>query len=145
MVKLSAEKLEGANMKLLQLRSRELMIKKSHEVAVAKLQKTKGLMEDGEAALRAAERVKEKLAGSMESMVNVYDWFVHEPLRNMMLDSDDFLQEFEVKDSELVSGSKFKESMSALSDHCEQEAKPSFAIFQKSICLRFANLADRTQ
>merc|ERR1719323_1306988 len=126
MVKLSAEKLEGANMKLLQLRSRELMIKKSHEVAVAKLQKTKGLMEDGEAALRAAERVKEKLAGSMESMVNVYDWFVHEPLRNMMLDSDDFLSEFEVKDAEIVSGQKFKESMTALSDHCEQEAKPSF-------------------
>merc|ERR1719461_414082 len=59
-------------------------------------------------------------------MVNLYDWFVHEPLRNMMLDSDAFLQEFEVKDSEIVSGNKFQESITALSEHCEQEAKPSF-------------------
>merc|ERR1719254_462643 len=126
MLKLSTEKLEAATAKLMQVETHDRMIRSSHELAVKKLQKTKGLMEDGEAALRAAERVKEKLAGSMESMVNVYDWFVHEPLRNMMLDSDDFLQEFEVKDSEIVSGSKFRESMTALSDHCEQDAKPSF-------------------
>merc|ERR1719471_2142358 len=62
----------------------------------------------------------------MESMVNLYDWFVHEPLRNMMLDSDGFLHEFDVKDSEIVSRNKLQESMTALSDHCEQEAKPSF-------------------
>merc|ERR1719330_10652 len=127
MVKLSAEKLEGATAKLLQLQTHDMMIRSSHELAVKKLQKTKGLMEDGEAALRAAERVKEQLAASMESMVNVYDWFVHEPLRNMMLDSDDFLSEFEIKDPEIASGNKFKESMTALGDHCEQEAKPSFA------------------
>jgi len=126
MVKLSADKLEGATAKLLQVKAHDMMIRSSHELAVKKLQKTKGLMEDGEAALRAAERVKEKLAGSMESMVNLYDWFVHEPLRNMMLDSDGFLHEFDVKDSEIVSRNKLQESMTALSDHCEQEAKPSF-------------------
>jgi len=126
MVQSSAEKLEGATMKLMQVKTHDTMIRSAHELAVKKLQKTKGMMEDGEAALRAAERVKEKLAGSMESMVNMYDWFVHEPLRNMMLDSDAFLQEFEVKDSEIVSGNKFQESITALSEHCEQEAKPSF-------------------
>merc|ERR1719511_135968 len=120
MVKLSAEKLEGATMKLMQVKTHDMMIRSSHELVVKKLQKTKGLMEDGEAALRAAERVKEKLAGIIESMVNVYDWFVHEPLRNLMLDSDAFLQEFDVKDAEIASGNKFKESMTALSDHCEQ-------------------------
>merc|ERR1719242_2656382 len=118
-VKLSAEKLESATAKLLQLKTHDIVIRKDHELAVAELQKTKGMMEDGEAALRAAERVKEKLAGSMESMVNLYDWFVHEPLRNMMLDSDDFLSEFEIKDSEIASGNKFKESMTALGDHRE--------------------------
>merc|ERR1719471_2549892 len=126
MVQSSAEKLEGATMKLLQVKTHDMMIRSAHELAVNKLQKTKGMMEDGEAALRAAERVKEKLAGSMESMVNMYDCFVHEPLRNMMLDSDAFLQEFEVKDSEIVSVNKFQESITALSEHCEQEAKPSF-------------------
>jgi len=127
MVQQSKEKLEGATKKLLEVKAADVVIRKDHELAVAELQKTKGMMEDGEAALRAAERVKENLAGSMESMVNLYDWFVHEPLRNMMLDSDDFLSEFEIKDSEITSGNKFKESMTALGDHCEQEAKPSFA------------------
>ena len=33
------------------------------------------------------------------------------------------LQEFEVQGSEIVSGNKFQESMTALSNHCEQKAK----------------------
>ena len=34
---------------------------------------------------------------------------MHEPFRNMMLDSGDSLSEFEAKDSEAVSGNSFKE------------------------------------
>lgn len=126
LVKAADEKLEAATLKLTQLKVQEETIKKAHELAVNKLAKTKGTVEDGESALRAAEKVKEQLAGAMESMVNMYDWFVHEPLRNLMLDDANSLKTFEPTDKEISSTSQLKESFRDLADYCEREAKPSF-------------------
>merc|ERR1719471_1126154 len=120
------EKLEGATLKLTQLKIQEETSRHAHDEAVNKLEKTKSTMEDGESALRAAEKVKENLAVIMESMVGVYDWFVHEPLRNLMLDDSNSLKFFEPTDAGITSTSQLKESFTDLMLYCEQEAKPSF-------------------
>merc|ERR1719208_50799 len=52
--------------------------------------------------------------------------FVHEPLRNLMLDDSNSLKFFEPTDAGITSTRQLKESFTDLMLYCEQEAKPSF-------------------
>merc|ERR1712217_937089 len=102
-------------------------LKQSLDQARSDLSKAKTAMETNDDALKAAELIKEKVAGIIEKLVNLYMFFVHEPINNLYLNEKDVLKVFdENTEKESTAAEAFKGSMTELSSHCENVAKPAF-------------------
>jgi len=109
------------------VRASEFICKTKWSAAKTKLKEAKRKMQDSDEALKAAEAIKQKLAGIIESAISLYDWFVHEPLRNLMLDGENPLAFFdEVGEEEAAAKKGLTVSMQSLVAHCNNEARPAF-------------------
>merc|ERR1719429_472815 len=80
-------------------------------------------------ALKAAQTIKMKVTGIIEDAVWLYDWFVHEPLRNLRIDIDGTIDKVFYGDLQDENKAKtvLTESMQALTSYCQKEAGPQFA------------------
>merc|ERR1719323_2156783 len=69
-----------------------------------------------------------KITGILEEAVMLYDWFVHEPLRNLQIDIDGTVDQVFYGDlqDETKAKTVLTESMQALTSYCEKEASPQF-------------------
>merc|ERR550532_3396982 len=105
----------------------ESQIKNKWAQAKKKLQEAQEKMSNTDEALRAAEAIKLKVTGILEEAKELYDWFVHEPLRNLMIDLpgavDDEFDDIEAEDEAKKS---FGKSMQTLASYCRDEAGPKF-------------------
>lgn len=111
-----------------QVRASEFICKTRLSKAKTKLNDAKKKMQDSDEALKAAEMIKQKVAGIIENAVTLYDWFVHEPLRNLCLDGDGALDIFDQgADEETTAKEAFQYTMQSVMAHCKNEAGPAFA------------------
>jgi len=128
LLKSATEKLTDAEDALKLVKKSEVFLKLKLNVAQNVLAEAKAAMEKNDDALKAAELIKEKVAGIIEKLTALYDFFVKEPIRNMMLDEPTTLDVFDaISGEESAAAVKFKESMTALSGHCKDVAMPAFS------------------
>jgi len=78
--------------------------------------------------LKAAEAIKMKVTGIIEDAIMLYDWFVHEPLRNLQIDIDGTVDQVFYGDLQDENKAKtvLKESLQSLTSYCKNEAGPQF-------------------
>jgi len=107
----------------------ELFIKLKWKVAKRKLSDAQEKMAKTDEALKAAEAIKMKITGILEDAVLLYDWFVHEPLRNLQIDIDGTVDQVFYGDlqDETKAKTVLTESMLSLTTYCEKEASPQFS------------------
>merc|ERR1711920_392420 len=127
-LKAATENLDEAKAALTRVKASELFLKGRMKIAKKKLAEAKKEMEKNNDALKAAELIKEKVGGIIERLTGLYDFFVKEPIRNMMLDDPETLAVFDaISPEEKGASDAFQESMTSLSVHCKEEALPAFS------------------
>merc|ERR1712217_89629 len=127
-LKAATANLDEAKAALTKVKASEFFLKGRMNIAKKKFADAKEEMEKNNDALKAAELIKEKVAGIIEKLTGVYDFFVKEPIRNMMLDDPETLAVFDaISPEEKGASEAFQESMTTLSVHCKEEALPAFS------------------
>jgi len=128
----SAKNVADAQKALDDLIKSELFIKLKWKVAKRKLADAQEKMAKTDDALKAAEAIKMKITGIIEDAIMLYDWFVHEPLRNLQIDIDGTVDEvfYGYLEDETNAKTTLTQSLQALTSYCEKEAGPTFAKIQ---------------